>query len=81
MSRFEKIAGGWMDGWMDDFCVGRTSTIVLCTVRAIEKKVWGVRVFVHIRNARRDARVRCDVSTLSGIVVSEGRSGVERLPV
>lgn len=44
-------------------------------VRVTEKKVWDARVFVHIRNARADARVRCDVSTLSGIVVSEGRSG------
>jgi glutamate mutase epsilon subunit len=43
-------------------------------VRVTEKNVWDVRVFVHIRNARADARVRCDVSTLSGIVVSEGRS-------
>ena len=74
MSRFEKIAGGWMI-----FVRGSGSTNG--AVRATEKNVWGVRVFVHIRTTRRDARVRCDVSTLSGIVVSERRSGVERLPV
>ena len=63
-----------MDGWLAGWFLCREDEYN-GAVRVTEKTVWDARVFVHIRTTRRNARDRCDVSTLSGIVASEGRSG------